>query len=204
MSTAPTVRLPPVDELRAGELVLRPWRPEDVPVLQSLVLRNLEHLRPWMPWVAAEPARIEDRYALVHRWDELVREGTDWICGVFVQGEAAGSSGLHQRRGPGVLEIGYWLDQGFVGRGIASATAHLLTTFAFESPDTAAVEIWHDRANARSRAVPRRLGYELAAEVPADEPLAPGEEGVNCIWRMTRSRWQEQQHRFDPTVLPAA
>jgi ribosomal-protein-serine acetyltransferase len=50
------------------------------------------------------------------------------------------------------------------------------------------VEIHHDRANRASRAVPQRLGFTFAGERP-DTVRAPGEEGVDCTWSMSRARW---------------
>lgn len=165
-----------------------------MPLLHRAVLENIEHLRPFMAWISAEPLPIEDRYALVQRWATLIEQGTDWPCGIFVDGSVAGSSGLHQRRGPKTLEIGYWVHKDFTGRGLATLAARLLTGLAFVTPETEAVEIWHDRANQKSAGVARRLGYELVGEQAAEPgaETAPGEEGVDWIWRMTRTSWSEE------------
>jgi ribosomal-protein-serine acetyltransferase len=64
-----------------------------------------------------------------------------------------------------------------------------LTDVAFTRGDIERVEIHHDRANAASAGVPRALGYELVRERP-DAVDAPGEEGVDCTWVITRDRWQ--------------
>ena len=55
-------------------------------------------------------------------------------------------------------------------------------------PGIDAVEIHHDRANVRSAAVPRRLGFTFVGEEP-DEPEAPGEAGIDCAWRAERAAW---------------
>jgi RimJ/RimL family protein N-acetyltransferase len=55
------------------------------------------------------------------------------------------------------------------------------------------VEIHHDKANVASAGVPRRLGYTYVSEQP-DEPTAPGEIGIDCTWRVTRSDWLARQH----------
>jgi RimJ/RimL family protein N-acetyltransferase len=77
-----------------------------------------------------------------------------------------------------------------VRRGIATAAARLLTDTAFALPGVEYVEIHHDRANAASRAVPRRLGYELVGERP-DPREAPAEVGIDCTWRIARAAWIE-------------
>jgi ribosomal-protein-serine acetyltransferase len=197
-----SIRLAIPEELRAGSLVLRSWRADDVPSFQQAVLENLDHLRPWMPWVATEPVPIEERAALVERWARAADEGTDWMVGIFLDGLVAGSAGLHQRRGPGVLEIGYWVHRSFTGRGIATLTSYLLTEFAFGNEKTDAVEIWHDSANVRSGVVPRRLGYEFVDERPADPGGgSPGDAGTDYRWRATRTTWPERRPTFDSVML---
>ncbi|MHB1988815.1 MAG: GNAT family N-acetyltransferase [Acidimicrobiales bacterium] len=204
IAARPKIRLEIPDELRAGPLVLRSWRIEDVAALHLAVLENIEHLRPWMPWIAAEPSPIEERIALVERWGRLRDEGTDWSVALVLDGAIAGSAGLHQRRDPGVLEIGYWVHCDFTRRGIATVASYLLTDLAFSSTSTVAVEIWHDRANVASGAVARRLGYELVGEVPGrDTDSSPGEEGIDCHWRVTRREWADRRPPEASAMLKA-
>lgn len=180
------VRLP--DRLIADELELRMWTRDDLPAFHDAIVGSVEHLRPWMPWIALEPQTIEQRAELIARWRQEWLDGGDVLIGIFVDAEVAGAGGLHRRRGPGVLEIGYWLRPSFVGRGLATKTARLLTEAAFAVPGIEAVEIHHDKANVRSGAVPRRLGFTLVSEEP-DEIEAPGEVGIDCTWRLERAIW---------------
>lgn len=191
---APTIT--PVEEeraeiaeiLAAGPLVLRTLGLEDVPALHAAVLANLDHLRPFMPWIASEPVPLEERLALVERWSELRRLGREWHFGLFLEGDLAGAAGLRSRGA--VREIGYWVHRGYTRRGVATLSSFLLTDAAFSSPAVEAVEIWHDRANTASGAIPPRLGYRKVAERPAN-PLtrSAGDEGIDCIWQVTRAEW---------------
>jgi hypothetical protein len=55
-----------------------------------------------------------------------------------------------------------------------------------------AVEIWHDRANVASGGVPRLLGYRLVGHRPArGSERAPGDEGIECQWLVTREEWEQ-------------
>lgn len=184
---AGSARLPACIE--AGSLVLRRWTVEDVGRLSVAVERNLEHLRPFMPWIAEEPLEEEERRLLIEGWETRWRQGGDVVLAIERAGNVLGGCGLHRRRGAGVLEIGYWVDKDSVGQGIATQAAAALTTAAFCVPGVEIVEIHHDRANAASGAVARKLGYEFCGEsaVPVS---APGETGVDCTWRMSRAAWR--------------
>lgn len=190
MTTAPGApRLP--ERIEAGALLLRRWTLDDVDRLALAVERNIDHLRPWMPWIAEEPLTRTERVILVEGWQRRWREGGDVVLAIERGDDVAGGCGLHRRRGFGVLEIGYWVDKELVGLGIATETARALTTAALTVPGVETVEIHHDRANRRSGAVPRKLGYEFVGET-ADEVTAPGECGIDCTWRMTRRAWESR------------
>jgi ribosomal-protein-serine acetyltransferase len=143
-----------------------------------------------MPWVAGEPQTLEERRAMLVGWEREWSAGGDVLLGIFMDGRVAGSCGLHRRIGPGGVEIGYWVHPAFTRRGLATTAARLLTVAAFLLPAIDRVEIHHDRANAASAGIPRKLGFELAGEVPAKEQGAPAEIGIDCRWRMTRGAWE--------------
>jgi RimJ/RimL family protein N-acetyltransferase len=169
--------------------MLRRWRPDDAELLHRAVVESTEHLRPWMAWIGQEPQTVEQRRRMLIRWEQDWLDGGDVGYGVFVEdGAVAGGCGFHHRRGPGTLEIGYWLHPAFLGRGIMTATVRLLTDAAFAIPGIEHVEIHHDKANAASGRVPERLGYDLVGEAP-DAPVAPAETGVDCTWRVARAEW---------------
>ena len=162
--TGSVERLP--DLHHSPRLTLRRWVDADAPALSAAILASADHLRPWMPWIASEPVRLDDRVALIDRWNADWEQGGDLVVGIFMDGAVVGGSGLHRRRGPGVLEIGYWVHVDHVRQGIASEVSELLTTAAFTVADIERVEIHHDKANDASAGVPRRLGFTLADEAP--------------------------------------
>jgi hypothetical protein len=59
------VRLP--ERIEGDGLVLRRWREEDAGLLHEAVVDSVEHLRPWMPWIADEPMSVEQRRNLIQR-----------------------------------------------------------------------------------------------------------------------------------------
>jgi RimJ/RimL family protein N-acetyltransferase len=170
-------------------VMLRPWRVDDAEALGEAIAANIEHLRPWMPWIASEPLSLDARRELIAAWQRGSDEGGDRVFGAFCDGAVVGGCGLHRRIGPGGAEVGYWVHVHHLRRGYATEMAATLTDMAFAAGDVDRVEIHHDRANVASAGVPRALGFELVSEKP-DEITAPGEEGVECVWRITRAAWR--------------
>jgi ribosomal-protein-serine acetyltransferase len=190
VTTSPTV-LPERLEGPDG-LVLRRWVASDAEALSRAVGESVEHLRPWMPWVADEPLAVERRRAMIDEWERDWSQGGDVVLGVFLDGQIAGGCGLHRRLGAGGLEIGYWIHPGFVRRGLGTRVAGALTGAALALPGITRVEIRHDTANQASAGIPRALGFEWLGEEPR-EPLAPAETGMQWRWRMDRATWDARR-----------
>lgn len=161
--------------------VLRRWRwPADLDDVHRAIEDSREHLRPFMPWADQS---VDGTAQFLAKTDEQWGAGTDYTYAIVdaTTGTVLGGCGLHTRRGPGVLEIGYWLRADATGRGLATAAAGALTDGAMAVDGVERVEIWCDEGNADSAAIPRRLGYRLdrMEEVPAE---APGGRGRHMVW----------------------
>ena len=184
----PLRRLP--ESVTTDRMVLRLWQPGDGPVLVHVVGQSLDHLRPWMPWVAAEPVSVAER----EQWIEGCRadwsSGGDATYGVFLRddGRAIGGTGLHRRGAVDELEIGYWLHPAHTGHGLATELTAALTTVAFVEAGVARVVVQHDRANRRSAGVPRRLGFTETGE-RSRPVVAPGECGIVVTWTVDQHEW---------------
>ncbi|HZX56665.1 MAG TPA: GNAT family N-acetyltransferase [Ilumatobacteraceae bacterium] len=179
-------RLP--ETIASERLTLRRWVPDDAPALCAAVEHNLDHLRPWMPWIVGEPKSIDARVALINQWAAEWERGGDVVLGVLLDDVVVGSTGLHRRRGPTVLEIGYWVHRDHTRNGIATELSAALTTAAFTVPGIDRVEIHHDKANEASGGIPRRLGFTRMEETPV-AITSPGEVGLDCRWQVTREDW---------------
>ncbi|HEY7256978.1 MAG TPA: GNAT family N-acetyltransferase [Solirubrobacterales bacterium] len=175
-------RLP--ERVEAGELLLRRWAVDDAEGFARLVAASAEHLRPWMPWMAAEPRTLAERIALIRRWEEEWMAGGDVLLAVVRDGDLAGSCGMHRRIGPGGIELGYWIAVPHLRQGVATAVAMGLTNTALSLPGIDRVEIHHDVNNIASAGVPAGLGFEPVGEEPGDAS-APAASGVERMWRAT-------------------
>ncbi|RKT20056.1 RimJ/RimL family protein N-acetyltransferase [Streptomyces sp. 1114.5] len=169
-------------------LTLRRFAGEaDLPELFAVIDESLEHLRPWMPWVA-EHSRATTAEYLATR-SEQWENGRDHAYAIVLDGAIVGACGLYRREGSpdDVREIGYWLRPSATGRGLVTRATAALVDQAFRLPGVEFVEIVHDAANHASGAVPARLGFTEHLRRPR-EVAAPAESGEELVWRLTRAR----------------
>jgi ribosomal-protein-serine acetyltransferase len=189
--SAPLPQTGPVlpESIPVEGLEIRTWRESDVPALAAAIADSVDHLRPFMPWVAEEPMPTEQRIAMVQRWEEQRLAGGDAVYGIFRDGRVLGGTGAHRADGRTRLiaddarEIGYWLRPDEQGRGTMTRTVQALTAALLATPGITHVEIRHDEANPSSGAVARRCGYRFVGYEtrPVD---APAETGRGLVWRI--------------------
>jgi RimJ/RimL family protein N-acetyltransferase len=161
----------------------------DAEAVARAVGESLDHLEPWMPWADAQSADVTFQRNRLRQQSQQRERTEEWQYGLFGVADEAllGSFGLMTRRGPGTLEIGYWLHVDAGGRGYATAAARALTETGQRVRTIKQMIIVCDEANLRSAAIPRRLGYELA-RVETRTPEAPGESGRTQIWTSDKKR----------------
>ena len=160
---------------------LRLLTPGDAEAIAAAVGTNLEHLRPWMPWADERSADPAFQRARIRGLADLGARGVEWQYGLFAGGRLLGSFGLMTRRGPGTLEIGYWLCSDAIGAGYATRAAGALAATGDGLVGVDEIWIVCDEANERSAAVARRCGFDLR-ESYEDAPQASGEVGRKLVF----------------------
>jgi RimJ/RimL family protein N-acetyltransferase len=173
----------PAELISGTGITLRRWSAGDAGDLVEAVNDTLDELRPWMPWAQQAATQRGIRTVLDSAnaaWNGG-REFSYTIRRADALGVLAGCCGLHNRIGVGGLEIGYWVRTGHMGRGIATDAARLLSRSAFALAGVERVEIHCDQANARSAAIPRKLGFRLERIEPRP-PETPGQSDKQMIW----------------------
>jgi len=168
---------PPPYRIESDRLVIRCYEPRDAPLLKAAVDESIEHLLPWMPWARFEPQTVEEKVQLIRSFRGQFDLGQNYIYAVFDREETkqVGGSGLHPRANPGSLEIGYWIRAGEVGRGLATELTAVLTRVGFELCALDRVDIQVEPTNARSLAIPRKLGFTQEAVLRRRLEAAAGE-----------------------------
>jgi ribosomal-protein-serine acetyltransferase len=145
-------------DLGAGA-TLRRLTLEDLGPIWALVDAERDRVGEWMPWVEATET-IEDERRWLERVlaDERSLEG----CGIFVAGGAyAGGIGLMLDPFGIMGEVGYWIGSAHEGRGLVTKATRALIDIGFGELGLHRIVIRAGVDNARSRAIPERLGFTL-------------------------------------------
>jgi RimJ/RimL family protein N-acetyltransferase len=153
----PGVRLPD-PPLGDRDIVLRAWRPSDVPALTA-ACQDPEIPR----WTAIpSPYRTADARAYLRRADRDRRTGRELGLAIVdaETGELLGSCGLARldwddRK----VEIGYWVAVGARRRGVGTRAVRLLSCWALDQLAMERIELLANPANEPSQRLAHRAGF---------------------------------------------
>jgi ribosomal-protein-serine acetyltransferase len=142
------------------DLGLLPWDPDHAEELFALVDANRAYLRRWLPWID-DCNRVDDEREYIRRAQQRTSAG-GFDAGIWQGGRLVGTVGYNSidplnRRG----EIGYWLAESAQGRGVMTRCCGAVVRHGFAALNLNRVAIFCATDNARSRAVPERLGFTL-------------------------------------------
>jgi ribosomal-protein-serine acetyltransferase len=126
----------------------------------ALVERNLQRLARWEPWATAPQSLSGVRTYLA--WHaQAHRSGAQAALLIWLDDAVVGSCSARIDRVDRVAEVGYWIDAGHEGRGLAAAAVGALTDHLLARGDLARVQARTGADNVRSRALLERLGFEF-------------------------------------------
>ncbi len=167
--------------------VLRPFRSSDAGELTEVVAANREHLARWLPW--AETYGFEDSVAYLDRKRAQIEANDGFEGAILLDGRIVGGAGFHAvdwiNRSS---SIGYWLAADVVGRGLMSGAVRALLDHAFGTWDLHRVIIEAVVDNARSRAIPERLGFREEPRL-REAKLIGGRYEDAVLYAMLASEW---------------
>jgi RimJ/RimL family protein N-acetyltransferase len=157
--------------IERGELLLRPWKPDDRDFLVGACADP--ELARWLPLPSPYEPLDADRFIAKGHEDWRRGRGGSWL----IVERTLGPVGSVGARGPhfGRVELGYWLAAGARGRGLASAALTLLADH-YCSTGERRIELVIPAANAASLRVAERAGFVREGLLRAyrllrDEPL---------------------------------
>ncbi|SDP12817.1 ribosomal-protein-serine acetyltransferase [Paenibacillus sp. yr247] len=128
--------------------------------LYHLVNQNREHLAKWLPWVD-KTTKVEDTIAYIEFELSRFAKNNGFSCGIFYQNEIVGCIGLHEINwGNKKTSIGYWLAEGYQGKGIMTDACRCIINYAWNELSLNRIEIRARTDNFKSRAIPMRLNFK--------------------------------------------
>jgi ribosomal-protein-serine acetyltransferase len=143
------------------DVELRLLEERHAPAIFGLVDQDRAYLREWLPWVDSTLAE-DDTLSFVQSMRAQFAANESITAGIWQGGRFAGVVGTHKinwlyRK----VEIGYWLGQAFQGSGIMTDACRAMIAHLLGDLELHRVEIHCATANAKSIAIPRRLGFTL-------------------------------------------
>lgn len=156
--------------------------------LFNLVDANREHLREWLPWVDANRS-LADTESFLRSTINQHESGRGPQYAIFFEMAMCGVCGFHAfDTANGIGGVGYWLSRAYSGHGIMTLSVKALIEAGFQEHRLNRIEIACATGNARSRAIPERLGFKLEGVLRERENLY-GRRVDHAIYSMLASEF---------------
>ena len=172
------------------DLYLRTITLEDANNVFALTDKSRLYLREWLPWLDFTKEEA-DTSAYIEGCLKGQEAQTSLSFVIVFHDEIVGISGFNTINPSNkIAAIGYWLSEGAQGHGIMTKTVKALLQYAFVVLQLNKVEIRAAEGNAKSRAIPERLGFTMEGTIRAAEWLY--DHYVNhVVYGMLASEWQD-------------
>ncbi len=164
-------------QLTVGELLLRPWREDDLTAVWTA--RQDPLLRRWNHSGADTPEEVE---RLLARWADW-GEGDHASFAVVSGPVLLGSVSLHSIDLPqGDAEIGYWTVAAARGRGVAARATVAVCSWAFATLELDRIQLFHAVENPASGRVAAKAGFTLEARLRRSHRYGDGVRHDELLW----------------------
>jgi ribosomal-protein-serine acetyltransferase len=147
-----------------------------------------ERLAEWLPWVAGTTSLAVEREFLEQLIVPATLDGTGLHTTIRCDGEFGGFAGLRVFAVRSAAEVGYWLADPAVGRGVMLRTVAHLVDLCFGPLELHRFELLAATGNVRSRAVADRLGMVFEGVRREGEELARGYVDL-AMYALLRAEW---------------
>jgi len=159
----------PPQVVEGQRIILRARTREQSTEMFSLIDKNREHLRPWMPWEATTKTEV-DSLDYIDKAKSWWEKGSTYDYSIFEKSSSKmiGSFGLHSINwAKKTCEFGYWISHTHQGKGFVTEALKLGEDLA-QNLGFHRLVITCDRLNLRSQKVTQALAYKLES-VEIDE-----------------------------------
>jgi RimJ/RimL family protein N-acetyltransferase len=172
--------VPPLEpvELRAGDLLLRPWRDDDVDAYWAALESPGGRL--WHG--STTTTRDEVAALLAQRRDWTPGDRASW-CAAGPAGELLGSLTLfHIDLDQRDAEIGYWIVPAARGRGIAVRAVEMVVGWGFGTLGLQRIQLFHAVENVASGRVAAKAGFTQEGRLRRSHRFGDGQWHDELLW----------------------
>jgi ribosomal-protein-serine acetyltransferase len=180
----------------SGDCHLRLLEESDANELFALIDSDRAYLSRWLPWAPGQD--LEGTLEFIRRTRRQLADSTGLTVAIVCDGAVAGILGLepidwtHRS-----TSVGYWLGERYQGRGIMTRAVGAAVDHAVSVWKLNRIEIRAAEENARSRAIPRRLGFREEGVLREAERV--GDRYLDIVvYSMLDSEWRSSADAPDP------
>ena len=173
------------------ELQLAIILPHFAEALYTLVDRNRDYLREWLPWLD-DTREEKDVRAFIKSAVTHMGDGRGLTCLILFQDNIVGVVSYNSiESSTKTGYIGYWLDKGHNGKGIMTRCVEKLIEIGFDELGLRKVEIRCAVGNTKSRAIPERLGLKEEGVIRNAENLY-GRYVDHVVYGVVKDEWRNR------------
>ncbi|SDX13361.1 GNAT family N-acetyltransferase [Paenibacillus sp. CF384] len=160
--------------------------------IYAAIQKNREHIGEFLPWALTTTSVDEVKLYIEY---ELKRfAGNNGVsCGIFYQDRYIGNISVqdinwkHRK-----TSIGYWLCADYQGKGFMTEACRTIIRHIFQELELNRIEIRVREDNARSKAVPLRLGFLQEGIIRAAE-YNKGHYHDHLVYGLLKSEWKASE-----------
>jgi len=165
--------------------------------LFKLLDANRDHIRRWHPWVDVIRTTAAVERAITN-WQQQYTNNRGFYSGIWYQGRFCGViNHLNVDWANRWTALGYWLDAGHQGKGIMTACCRTMIDHSFNVWKLNRITIECATENARSRAIPERLGFKLEG-IAREIEWVHDRHVDHAMYSLLRSEYKNQLSQNSP------
>ncbi len=170
-------------------LALHLARPEFANEIFRLIDNNRYHLGKWLPWVNLTRSVTDTEKFIAESMDHNSK-GTRLVTVITLDNKPIGMvSVVCFNRDNKSCDIGYWLGEGFQGKGVMTRACSALIDYLFGKKDLNKIRILTAPENKRSHLITQRLGF--TKEAVLRQELLINNAFYDCfIYGLLKSEWR--------------
>jgi ribosomal-protein-serine acetyltransferase len=164
--------------------------PQHAEELAAVVIANLDRLNAWMPW-ANDDYTVDSARDFINRNLKALAEKGSFAMSVVQNEKIVGNMGFHNLDlNNKSAHIGYWLAREAEGKGLMTRCCRVLIDYLFDEMNLNRIQINCNVENAKSRAIPERLGFQLEG-VHRQVEAFDNRFGDWAVYAMLKEDWKK-------------